>query len=665
MRLVDEVLPWFVWTGLWATGGCLAAWALQVRRCERLLIGPSLGLVLELWFSNLFAQVLPVGFAFWVGSATALSFGLALAWSRRAPANLRKIRLPLGQVLVLGLLIYVFTAIGRGLNVFDDYQNLPTVSRMAAGDIPPHFALDPARAFGYHHLLLLFAAQTMRLADVFPWTALDVARGITFGLSIMLSYLWVRRMTCSRLAGCLGAGFVAFCSGARWMLLLLPHTLVDAISKHITLIGTGSATAGTLAEALLRPWEIDGGGPIDFPFAYGTGIVRPAVMAHGGVGAMPLLLVVLFLLLYRHWNCWRGWTVAIVLLAASALVDEFFFLLLLPNLIVALAAHFLLKQTRLIPRSIIPWFVALGVAMVVAVVQGGVLTVLAKDLLAAAAGGERVGYHTFSLLLAWPPSVISAHLGILRLTNPWQLLAACLEIGPVVLVVPLLLAWGMKMIRRQRWGEAILAVGAGTGLFVLVVQYRGTAGISANVRLLGAITTPATLYAVPLAWAWAKRRSESVRLAALAVGSAAVFGGLMYFGTDLVAIQKPVLPIFIHELDARMARNHWDRLPPDALVFDPLPARAVTVFGRPTDSHLTWYEPKPEWQGLAADPYAIQAAGFDYMYFGIAYWEALAPEARQAFRDPCLKIVDEVHGFRSTIDLREDFRRLVDVSACR
>ncbi len=665
MKLAVEVLPWFAWTGLWAAGGCLVVGALHVRRRERLLVGISLGLVLQLWFSNLYAQILPVPLAFWLGSATVLLLGFAFAWPHVRRAAPAKIWPALEQILVLGLQVYLFTAIGRGLGIFDDYQNVPTVSLMAAGDIPPRFALDPTRSFGYHHLLLLFAAQTMRLADVFPWTALDVARGVVFGLAITLCYLWTRRMTHSRLAGYLGAGFAAFCSGARWILLILPRDLVEAMSKHISLIGTGATTAGSLAEALLRPWEIDGGGPMGFPFAYRSGIVQPAVMAHGGVGAMPLLLVLLFLLLYRHWTRWQGFAVAVVLLAASALVNEVFFLALLPNLIVAVAARLLLMRKMHVPRSSLPWMIALVVALAAAAVQGGVLTALVRDWLASAAGGERLGYHTFSMVLSWPPSLVSAHLGVLHLTDPWQLLVAGLEIGPVVLVLPLVLAWGVKMIRCERWGEAILITGALTGLVSLVFQYRGTAGISANVRLLGALLTPAILYAVPLTWAWAKRRGESVRLTVLGLGLVAVFGGVMDFGTELVAIQKPALPMFIHELDARMARRHWNRLPADALVFDPWPARAVTVFGRPTDSHLTWYEPKPEWLALAPDPHAIHSAGFDYVYFGIAYWETLAPEARQAFEDPCVRVVDEVHGVRSAIDLRDDFRRLVDISACR
>ena len=57
-----------------------------------------------------------------------------------------------------------------------------------------------------------------------------------------------------------------------------------------------------------------------------------------------------------------------------------------------------------------------------------------------------------------------------------------------------------------------------------------------------------------------------------------------------------------------------------------------TVFGRATDSSVTWYVPKPEWQALLAnpDPHQIHAQGYDYFYFGIDYWNQLTPQQQAA-----------------------------------
>ena len=108
------------------------------------------------------------------------------------------------------LLTIFFISIGRGLALFDDYQNLPTVSLMATGDIPPHFALDPRFSFNYHYLLLLFAAQFMRLGNMFPWTALDASRGLIIALPLVLAWLWAYRMTCHRVASVLTSMMLMF-----------------------------------------------------------------------------------------------------------------------------------------------------------------------------------------------------------------------------------------------------------------------------------------------------------------------------------------------------------------------------------------------------------------------------------------------------------------------
>jgi hypothetical protein len=100
----------------------------------------------------------------------------------------------LPQVIALALLFGLFFAISRGLAIFDDYAHLPTLSLMAAGDIPPHFSLDPRVPYGYHYFLLLLAAQMTRLSSWFPWTAWDAARtGSCPGGAARR--LWARRVT--------------------------------------------------------------------------------------------------------------------------------------------------------------------------------------------------------------------------------------------------------------------------------------------------------------------------------------------------------------------------------------------------------------------------------------------------------------------------------------
>ncbi|PIV26610.1 MAG: hypothetical protein COS37_05530, partial [Anaerolineae bacterium CG03_land_8_20_14_0_80_58_20] len=104
-----------------------------------------------------------------------------------------------------------------------------------------------------------------------------------------------------------------------------------------------------------------------------------------------------------------------------------------------------------------------------------------------------------------------------------------------------------------------------------------------------------------------------------------------------------------------------------ALIFDTLPARAVTLFGRYTDSNLTWYVPKESWIALAQSPFPrdLRAAGFDYFYYTLENWETFPAEVQSALDDSCVKLVVETTGPRSDTDFRKSWRRLVDIRACK
>lgn len=660
------VLPTFlIWLFTWSLGGLLfATFGLRLLPRSRWALGLSLGLISQLWLSNLLAHFLPSSAAFWLAAMLILSLGLSVTPWRAWRSWRGKFHFPLVQILFFLLTATLFTAIGRGLNIFDDYQNLPTISLLAAGDIPPHFAFDPSLTFGYHYLLLLFAAQLVRLANIFPWNALDLARGIVFALTLWLAGLWVWRLTHSRLAVLFGTAFLALASGTRWLLLFFPSTILAQISSQVTLLGSAHETVGTLTKGLTGLWAIDGSGPIPFPFVFLSGVNNPWILALSGMGTLPLLIILSILFLQRSArDPWRA-TVILILLSALALSNEVLYLALLAGF--GLVFLFDLFHRRAWRSEWNRWLLVILFSLVLALFQGGVLTTLRQGLWIPDLEEGRTAYHTFQFGLAWPPTLISAHLGILNLLNPWHLLLACLEIGPILLALPLTLHWGWKMIRSHRWWESGLIASFLVGVFSLFLKYSGTAGITANARLNALLFLPASLYAFPLTWIWARRHSENLRLTLVALAGMTVLGGVMLFGSELIALQKPLFPMDMQEMDARMAKRYWNQLPADSLVADPNPMRGVIVFGRPTRSHLTWYLEKPEWQALIAnpDPYRLQAAGFDYLYFGIAYWEDLSPQAQSALQDPCVRLVDEVRGFRGESDFRKDFRRLLDLRAC-
>lgn len=668
LNKILELIPFILWGAFWlAGGGLMAVGAFRLPRRSAWVAGLALGAVTQVWLANLLGAFLPVQAAFFGGAVITLALGLVFSW----PLNLDKLRRALlpeswQQVVAFLVLAYTFTAIGRGLGLFEEYQNLPTISLLARGEIPPLFALDPKLRFGYHYLMLLFAAQVTRLGGLIPWVALDLTRGLFFALTILLSYLWVGRMTRSRVAALVGAFFAAFASGTRWLLLLLPAGWVANLSKDITLLGSSTQAVQDLAGGLILPWNVDGGPPQPFPFAYINGINMPHILDHGGAAMMVAMLLILILFVYRFWRDWRGGVTMTILLAALANLSEHAYLAAVIGMGLALLIHWIRSRSWRIPRDLLPWIAAGAASALFAAIQGGVLTELVRGLLGLTAGAADEGsYFTVGFALNPHPTVISGHLGLLDLTDPRQLLLALLEIGPVLIAVPITFVWGWKMIKAHRWWEAALVFGGVTGLGTLFLRYEGSAGVTATSRLFGDFLTPLGLYFVPLLWTWGRSRAARLQQVLLAVGAVTVFGGLMLFGMELIGAQKPVSPL--QPMDVQVYDAYWDKLEPDALVFDMLPARAVTVFGRYTDSNVTWYLPKESWIALARNPLpvSLRAAGFDYFYYSLEDWENFPPKVQAALDDACVKLVTEVSGMRSDTDFRKSWRRLVDIRSCQ
>ena len=662
MERLIEVTTLLVWTVSWATGGWLiVSGVFRLGRRENAVVGFALGLVVEIWLANLLSHLAPIPLSFWLSAVLVLLAGITAAIGRH---DLRTLVIMPGQWVALGLLTLLFTAIGRGLGIFDDYQNLPTISLMAAGDVPPHFALDPSLRFGYHYLLLLFAAQLMRLGHMLPWSALDLARGVMLALPLVLAGLWIHRLARRRLAAVLGASLLAFAGGARWLLLLLPPEWLERVSEQVTLIGSAATTAPNLAAAMISDWKIDGAGPIPFPFAFHSGMNQAYVMGHTGIAGSGILILLLLLLTAQRWMRGSAAVITLALLAALAMANEIAFLLLgFGLLIVALTQLNAIRRPRS-SRGLWIWIGLIAAAAVIAILQGGMLTeiVLARLRRDAVA----TSYFDTTPTLSWPPSLVSAHLGSLSLTKPVQVLLALLEMGPIVLLTPFVLAWGWRSLKRGRWLEASLIASSLGAVLAAFVSFKGPLYTAAP-RLMGGWFLVSSLYFVPLLWFWLARRGDSFRIAAISIGVVGGLGGLVLFGVQLAAIQRPVYATFITELDAKVAADHWNELNPGALVFDPLVFRAPTVFGRPTRSSPTWYVRSEEWELLRdeADPREISTAGFDYIYIDREYWEQLTAAQQDALEGECVGQLWQVDGFRSESDYRKDFRRLLDIRACR
>jgi hypothetical protein len=663
--------PLLILLALWTVGGWLILSRFELPTHERGLLGLGVGLTLSALFANLTARFLPTTVAFWLAAILTLAIGIILAWPftplssphfPRSSAENGGNEGGIFQWLSFAALVLFITLIGRGLGIFDDYQNLTQLSSMALGDIPPHFVYDPRILWSYHYFLLLVAAQFTRLAEAPPWVAMDLARGLTLALTLFYGAFLARRLTGSRVAAALSAGFLFFVGGARWILLLLPASLLTRISTSVTLIGSGADSGSSLAAVLYNNWKIQGLGPFPFPFIYGSGLDPSLTMAHAGYGASMFMLVLLVILLTGKGKGWIQQAVLAVLLAALALANEVTFAFLYAGLIFAVLFWVIRNRTFKLPASLWAFAPAVIGGGVIALLQGGVFTGMLLGIFGQVGGteaGEALYKVSFALRL---PTVLSAHVGTLSLLNPLHWFVILAETGLVVFVLPWAFRYGGKLIREERWLEAVWVFSMIPSLLTIFLEYTGNAGPTALSRMTAHFLMVLKFYAVPLLWIWAKEKSETLQPALLGWGLAAALSGIGLFSLQIPAMPNPLYAEFIAPIDAKMYQKHWGTLQPGALVFDTSPQRGPTVLGLHTLSGIHYGPPTyPEWYQLAddPDPFAMNRAGFRYLYLELSYWRKFADH----FDDSCVQIIDDMQETASDGRVIEQ-RVLLDVGKC-
>ncbi|MGC1379115.1 MAG: hypothetical protein WA821_22995 [Anaerolineales bacterium] len=664
MYLFSEInfLPLILLLALWTLGGWLiTARIFDLPTRERGLISLAVGLTLGTWFANWLARFMPTTFAFWGAALLTVVIGVALAWPLTRDLFPKEAFQP-AQWLTFLAAVFVFTLIGRGLGIFDDYQNLPQLSSMALGDIPPHFAFDPRVLWSYHYFLLVVAAQFERLAGAAPWAALDLARGLTLALALAFGGMLAQRLTGNRIAAALSAAFMFFVGGARWILLLLPTRLLNAASASVTLIGSGADTAPNLTTALSKYWQIQGLGPLPFPFIYGSGLDASLVLSHAGYGASMVMLALLLVLLAGKGRGWAAQAVLAVLLGALALINEVTFVFLYAGLVCAALFWVVKNRSVRLPPSLwsqLPAFVGGGL---LALVQGGVFTGVLMGWVGRLTGAPTDALYKVSFAFQLP-AVLSAHLGSLSLFNPvdWPVILA--ETGLVILALPWALKYALELVRDEKWIEAAWLFSIVPSLLTVFVEYTGNAGPTALSRMTAHFLLVLKIYAVPLLWLWAQKRSETAKIALLGWGLAACLSGLALFSLEMAVMPNPVYAESLSALDARMYEKHWGALDPHALVFDPNPIRGTIVLGLHTISSNNYGPPSdPTFVALAndPDPYRLNAAGYRYVYLDLQYGRKYAARFEQA----CVRSLDK---FQETgADGKpSDLRWLVDVGGCR
>jgi hypothetical protein len=654
------LIPFFL---LFIVGGwLLSTHAFKLKSRERVVVGFGLGLALTLWFSNLLGHWFVPQAAFWGASGLVLILGfLSTIWSDRPFFDKADLQAWPLLLFFVGIAL-LFTLMGRGLGIFDDRKNLSIISTMAAGDIPPHFYMNSEFLFKYHYGFQLFGASLMRVGGFFPWSAFDVSKGITAALAIVLAYLWGWQATHRKLGGVLTAFILTFASGGRWLLTLLPPSILSRAGAGLTLWGSGAQSAPDLLQGLSSPWIIEGGLPVPIPFAFVNGILQPFILyLQAGPKSLALVILLLLLLIFRHRVNRFGLIVLTLILAMWGLTAEAEFVLFAVGLFTAfivLRAWGGGPTWRLELRTAI---LVLAIASAIIIFQGGTITetvrgiFLPTDEALAGIAGPSVGFSLRS-----SPAIVSAHLGELRITKAGELLIGLMEVGPVLLLMPLMVWASIRWAKRGQFLYFAIAISTFFGFIIpLFLSYEVDRDITrlTNYALMGWI-----LLSIPLLKTlWVFKHPNWIRAGIVAEAAFVVFGGLVVMGSLMAAIPKAVFTDEIEPVDAAMTRLVWDKLEPGAEVLDSRGWRAVPITGRLTRSAVGSYVNLKSWADLVAFPeiHQVADAGYRYIYVDEYWWESMPVNARDSYKDPCVMVIQELHD-----NAANGSRWLFDVGRC-
>lgn len=644
-----------------AGGWLLAGRAFDLASRERLVVGAALGLVLMTWSANLLGRWLPSSLAFVMAPGLVLAGGVgASLGAGRAGVRGRDLQ-AWPMLLILAGLALVFTMMGRGLSVFDDRKALSIISTMAAGDIPPRFYMNWETPFKYHYGFHLLGAILMKVGGLFPWSAFDMAKGIAASLALGLAGLWGRRAIPRWWGGPAVALLALFASGSRWLLLLLPRSVQVWLSGPIVLWGSAAQSAPDLVSGLTSGWTLEGGPPIPIPFAFVNGVFQPFIL-HLQAGPKSLALVAFFLvlLLTTRVRAWYGWPLLAITLALWSLAAEAEFVLFGIGAVLALLLLRPWRRARLWRSQARPVMGSLLAAGAIGLIQGGTLTETLRGLGANAGASPEAAGGLGGFSLRWPPAIVSAHLGELPLHHPGTLLIGLMELGPALVLAPLIVWVAIRAVRRGRFLMLAVCLSTLVGVLApLFLRYEVDRDIT---RLAYYALLSWVLLSAPVLAARARTRpSAGFRMAVLAWGGLTCLGGWIVLGPLLTAISTPTLSTEIALVDAAMTRAVWDRLPAEATVLDSHSWRAVAVTGRPTRSAVDSSRPLDSWSDLtaAAEAGRVARAGFDYVYVDTWWWESMTEGVRASYLAPCVARTAEMHDNGAN-----GSRWLFDVRAC-
>lgn len=622
-------LIWLASTLIYSIGGwLLATHVFQLRSKERILVGFGIGLAIYFWLCNIFGRWLAPEINFIFCAFVVFTIGVIYGF-RSKRSFLRWQDLKIWPWILVGLaLTWVFFRVSKGSGMFDEYKNLALISTIANGAVPAREYFGQNDLLGYHYGFHFLGASMMQLGKLMPWSAFDLSKAILWGYTILLAGLVGDRYVRNRWGAVLMGSTVALAGGTRYILLILPASFLEKLGQTVSLMGTSRTLNDTFTEILISGWPIDAGPPIEYPFAYLSGIRTPLVMAHGGAMILGVILFLLFLLLAPKVQNKTSCFVMVAVFSLWALTAEASYALLMSGL----AIFFLWKWFHE-TRNIREWeteikllIVAIVIALVFVIVQGGTITAMLEGFISDISptlenlsevhvpNDQPKDFLGFSL--RWPPAIISAHLGSLPIFS-WQgLLVALFEIGPAILFLPWLTKRILPAQAKAPWWDKALIFSAWVGLIIpIFIVYRSDRDIT---RLISfSISFLIYLMLVYIIGARDKVKPFTYTAGIISIGLM-LFSGLVLAGTQLTAAPRTMLSYRYRDYDANLLSQVWGEFSKDDKIFGPV-GRGSILTGQITGGIFS-YASKNErkiWEQLEMEPSldAFLANGFEFVYY--------------------------------------------------
>jgi hypothetical protein len=653
------IMLWLFVCLLWTLGGYFLVYRFfNLDPGESLITGFGVGMVSYLFLSNFTARFFEPIVGYTLPGVLIFAAGY-LSVYKNIPRTFSKGQLWQWILIIAGIsLIAFFFLISRGISLYDEYRNLPIISQMGIGIIPPTY--ESQGPMGVHYGFQLFCASLMTIGGFFSWSAFDLGKSIVWGYNIIMVVLIAQRYLRVWWKSVLTGIIFVFAGGTRYLLFLLPSSWMNQIDKLIDLRGTSSQMAGPFSTALHMPWTIDGGPPGSYIFGFMNGIYPNYVIAHAGTGTLSITIFFLFWLLVQRER--SKWSIAIytILLSAWALTWESSYGLF--GLGIGLTGiYFLICRRDLLKNYFYNSFLPALLSVPIVSFEGGVFTDrLGSLIVSAVQTGGSLGYTSKDFLgfsLRLPIAVLSSHLGNLTLTEPFLILVAVAELGLVVLFLPWISAF---LYRRFRGGELIAGIFlSSTWLGFLIPCFIGFT-LDRDITRLTAYAIGAWIIVLSID-VLSRKKWSIFQISGGLVLAIMCIGGIENLYRELPAISTPLNSYYVRDLDVEVSSEFWGKLPKTCKIFDPAGFRALIITGCTTDiTYRNSYDILPQWQELNADPSPskLHEAGYDYVYFDLKNWERLTPNTRDQYKTKCVVLLKK-------IQVAEQARRLFQINNCK